>query len=118
MKTIIDSETGELVEVEEKNDIATRKMTELGLYGEDVSDLIAMFKYYEDQFKTFKFQLQKAMEENGIKSWKTDEFTATIREESMQKRLDTERLKEDGLYDKYLKLVPVASSLTLKLKER
>ena len=116
MKTIINQETGELIEVEEANEIATRTLYEVGAITEETADFIEKYLTIKQQFEMFKFALEKAMRENGIKSWKNDLFNATIKEESMQKRVDTERLKEEGLYDKYLKLVPVKSSLQIKFK--
>ena len=116
MKQIIDNETGEIIEVEEANEIATRKLTELGVLNDAVYEMIQKHLYYEDQFKTFKYKLEQAMRDNNIKSWKTDEWSATVKDDSIQKRVDTERLKEDGLYDKYLKLVSVKGGLQIKFK--
>lgn len=117
MKTIIDSNTGELIEVEESNEIAERKLVEVGAITQDTYEMLASFKYYQDQYELFKHNLEKAMIENGIKKWDNEYFIATVREESMQKRVDTERLKDEGIYEKYLKLVPVKGGLTIKFKK-
>lgn len=116
MKQIIDSETGEIIEVEEQNEIATRKLTELGLVNDAVYEMIQNHLYYEEQFKTFKYKLEQAMRENDIKSWKTDEFSVTVTDDKIQKRVDADRLKEDGLYDKYLKLVNVKGGIQIRFK--
>lgn len=118
MKQIIDELTGEIVEVEDRNEIAERKLTEVGAIDSKTYELLEEFLYYKELFETFKYKLQKAMEENGIKKWDNDYFSAVLKEESMQKRVDTERLKEDGLYDKYLKLVPVKASLQIRFKDQ
>lgn len=117
MKTIIDAETGELIEVEEKNEVVEKKLYEIGAIDEETFEMLVSFQYYQEQYEQFRYKLQKAFEENGIKKWETDDFTATYKEESLQKRVDTERLKEDGLYEKYLKLVPVKPSLMIKFKK-
>lgn len=117
MKQIIDRETGEIIEVEESNEIAERKLVEVGAITQDTYEMLAQFKYYQDQYETFKYQLEKAMRENGIKKWDNDYFIATIREDSMQKRVDTERMKDEGVYEDYLKLVPVKGGLTVKFKK-
>lgn len=117
MKTIVDHETGELIDIEEENDIAERKLVEVGAITQETYEMLASFKYYQDQYELFKYQLEKAMRENGIKKWDNDYFTATIREDSMQKRVDTDRLKEDGQYEKYLKLVPTKGGLMVKFKK-
>lgn len=117
MKTIIDNETGELIEVEEKNELVEKKLYEVGAIDQETFEMLVSYQYYKEQYEEFIYKLKKAFEENGIKKWETDDFTATFKEESLQKRVDTERLKEDGLYEQYLKLVPVKSSLQIRFKK-
>lgn len=117
MKKIID-ENGEIVEVPEANELAESKLYEVGVLNDQVLDMIEQYLMYEQRFNWFKTELQKVFEENGIKAWKTDEYEFILREESVQKRVDTDRLKEDGLYNQYLKLVPVRSSLQFRQKRR
>lgn len=117
MKNIIDYETGEVIQVEESNEIAERKLVEAGVITQDTYEMLASLKYYQDQFELFRYELEKAMRENGIKKWETDYFSVSLKEDSMQKRVDTERLKEDGQYEKYLKLVPVKGGLVIRFKK-
>lgn len=117
MKQIIDNETGEVIDVEETNEIATKKLYEVGAITEDTADFIEQYLTIKQQYEMFTYALGNAMRDNGIKSWKNELFTATLSEESIQKRIDTDRLKEDGLYDKYLKLVHMKSSLRIKFKK-
>lgn len=117
MKQIIDNETGEVIDVEEANEIAERKLYEVGAIDEATFDFLEQYQTYQEQYEIFKYKLMIAMKENGIKSWKNDYFTVSYKEESVQKRLDNERLKDDGLYDKYLKLVPVKESLMIKFRK-
>lgn len=117
MKTIIDAETGELIEVEEANELVEKKLYEVGAIDKETFEMLVSYQYYREQYEEFIYELKKAFKDNGIKKWETDDFTATYREESLQKRIDTERLKEDGLYEKYLKLVPVKDSLQIKFKK-
>lgn len=116
MKRIINKD-GEVIEVEEKNELVEKKLYEVGAIDEATYDLLEQYLTMKEQYEIFRYKLQKAMSENGIKSWKNDYFTATIKPESTQKRLDTERLKEDGVYNKYLKLVPVKESITIEFKK-
>ena len=117
MKTIIDEETGEIVEVEEQNEIATRIMNEVGLLDKETYEILDSFLYYKEQYEMFRYKLEKAMDENNIKKWENDYFTATMKNDSLQKRVDVDRLKEDGLYEKYLKLVPSKGGLQIKFKK-
>ena len=117
MKKIIDEITGEVIEVEETNDIAERKLFEVGAIDEATFDFLEQYQTYQEQYEIFKYKLMKAMKDNGIKSWKNDYFTATFKEESVQKKVDKDRLIDDGLYNKYLKLVPVKESLMIKFKK-
>ena len=117
MKQIIDNDTGEIIEVEEPNEIAERKLYEIGAIDESTFEFLEHYQYVQDQYETFKYKLLQAMKENGIKKWENDYFTATVKEESLQKRVDNDRMKEDGIYEKYLKLVPVKESLTIRFKK-
>lgn len=117
MKQIIDNATGEVIEVEEKNELAEKKLFEVGAIDEQTYDLLEQYLTIQEQYEMFKYKLEKAMEDNGIKKWNNDYFIATIKEESVQKRVDTDRLKEAGLYEKYLKLVPIKKSLQIKFKK-
>lgn len=117
MKSIIDNETGEIIEVETENEIAERKLYEVGAIDKETYEMLENYKYYQEQYETFKYTLEKAMRENGIKKWDNDYFTATVKEDSTQKRVDVDRLKEDGLYDNYLKLVYSKGGLQIRFKK-
>ena len=117
MKKILDAETGEVIEVDEKNDIATKRLYEVGAIDENTFDFLEMYRTVKEQYEMFTFKLKKAMKENGIKKWDNEYFSAVLTDDSLQKRLDSDRLKKDGLYDKYIKLVEVQGSLRIKFKE-
>lgn len=118
MKQIVDELTGEILEVEDSNELVEKKLYEVGAIDEHFYEFMEQYLTINELYEIFRFNLTKAMKENNIKSWKNDYFTATLKEESIQKRVDTERLKEAGLYEKFLKLVPVKESLMIKFKER
>ena len=117
MKQIIDNETGEIIEVKDDNEQTTELLTNAGVLDKEVYEIIDSMLYYQDQFEIFRGKLEDAMRENGIKKWDNDYFTATVKEDYLQKRVDTERLKKDGLYENYLKLVPTKGSLSIKFKK-
>ena len=117
MKQIVDNETGEIIEVKDDNEQTTELLTNAGVLDKEVYEIIDSMLYYQDQFEIIKGKLEDAMRENGIKKWDNDYFTATVKEDYLQKRVDTERLKKDGLYKKYLKLVPTKGSLSIKFKK-
>ena len=116
MKTIIDADTGELIEVETENEIAERILVQSGAISQQTYEEMESYLYYKERFEIIKYEIEKAMREHSIKKWETDEFSFTTTEDTMQKRVDTDRLKEDGLYEKYLKLVPVKGSIRFTLK--
>ena len=118
MKTIVDQETGELIEIEEENEIVTRKLYEIGAITDDTADFIENYLTIKEQYEIFTHKLEQAMRENNIKKWDNDYFTVTLTDESIQKRVDNERLKKDGLYEKYLKLVNVKGGIRVKFKGR
>ena len=117
MKQII-NENGEIVEVETENEIAERKLTEVGAIDKNTYDFLEEYLTYQERYETFKYLLEKAMRENGIKSWKNDYFTATIKEDSVQTRVDTNLLKSSGLYEQFSKTVPVKGGLQIRFKDQ
>ena len=117
MKTII-NENGEIVEVQDENELAEAKLFEVGAIDQKTFEELEQYLYYEDRYKTITFKIEQAMRENGIKKWENDYFTATIKADSMQNRVDTDKLKADGLYNEYSKLVPVKGGLQIRFKDQ
>ncbi len=78
------------------------------LLPEDVINLIyTIQKQYEEaesKLNEMKPLLRKAMEDNGIKSWDSGLFKATIASDSVTSSFDTTQFKKDHpeLYDKYV----------------
>ena len=122
MKQIIDNDTGEVIEVEETYEIVQRELNEVGVDYEEYFEKQIQFKALKEQMEIWEQKnrdvIQKIFEKHNIKSLKTEEGTISYIEESTQKRVDTERLKQDGLYEKYLKLVPTKAHLMIKAKEK
>lgn len=118
MKTIIDEETGELIEVEDKNDLVAKEMNEI--ITDDFIDKLVQFEYLEQQIEMFKTehreQIKEIFKKYGIKSFKNDYITITYVPESKKKIIDTNRLKNDGLYDFYSKESDVKESIRVSLK--
>ena len=117
MKTIVD-ENGEIVEVQDENEIAEQKLMEVGAIDKNTYDFLEEYLTAQERYETFRYILEKAMKENNIKSWKNDYFTATLKEDSVSTRVDTAKLKESGMYEQFTKLVPVKGGLTIKFKDQ
>lgn len=76
------------------NEIITKEMIEGGYVPEVIFDKLEEYKSAVEWFDTFKFQVRKAMEQNGVKKWSTDLFDFDYIEEHMSPRVDTKRMKE------------------------
>lgn len=118
MKQIVDQETGEIIEVEDNYDLVAKEMNEL-ITDEFIEKLVQV-EYLTQQIEMFKAEhkekIKDIFKKYGIKSFKNDYVSITYVAEGMQKRVDNERLKNDGLYDKYLKVVPTKESIRVQLK--
>lgn len=68
------------------------------LIGEKKETIIELFKEYE------------------VKSFECDKFVLIYKPETTKNQVDVKKLKEDGLYNKYLKSVPVKESLAIRMK--
>ena len=66
--------------------------------------------------KELKEALQEAMETNSIKSFTNDDLEITYIAETTRTTIDTQRLKDEGLYDLYSKPSAVKASVRLKWK--
>ena len=122
MKQIIDNDTGEVIEVEETYEIVQRELNEVGVDYEEYFEKQIQFKALKEQMEIWEQKnrdvIQKIFEKHNIKSLKTEEGTISYIGDGIQKRVDTERLKQDGLYEMYLKLVPTKAHLMIKAKEK
>ena len=122
MKTIVDADTGEIVEVEETTEIVARDLADVGVNYEDYFEMELKAKALKEQMEIWEWSKRDAIKEvfkkHGIKSFKCEEGSITYVEERLQKRVDNDRLKQDGVYEKYLKLVPVKEHLVIKIKEK
>lgn len=76
------------------NELVTKEMLEGGYVPEVIFDKLEEYKSAMEWFDTFKFQVRKAMEQNGIKKWSTDYFDMDFIEEHNSPRVDTKRMKE------------------------
>lgn len=116
MKPIV-NENGEVEMVETKNEIVLRELQEVGTTFEEYEQMQDQLDYLKEQIETWEIShrdiIMDALKRNNVKSLKTNSRTYTYVSETTQTRLDTDRLKEDGTYYKYLKLVPTKESLRI-----
>ncbi|MBR5795390.1 MAG: hypothetical protein IKY26_04550 [Erysipelotrichaceae bacterium] len=71
----------------------------------------------EMEEKKLKESLLKAMEENGIKSFENDFVKITYKAPTVRSSVDTQALKEQGLYDSFVKESPVKSSVVITWRD-
>ena len=96
---IIDAMTGEIVEREDPNQVAERKLYELGVITDQTFDFLRHKRDVDEQYETFKFVLKGAMKDNGIKKWDNDLFSCSVTPEGTRTVFDSERAKEMTLLE-------------------
>ena len=69
------------------------------------------------QLEKFKEALKQAMEANNIKKFENDDVAVTYVAPTVRKGVDTNALKEQGLYDSFIKETPVKASVKVCFKE-
>lgn len=92
---------------------------ELQLAEEASLRLKELYKFkaeFDVKMDELKNQMLEAMEANGIKSFENDFLKITYKAPTIRKSVDTKALKDEGLYDLYLKETPVKSSVTVTFK--
>jgi hypothetical protein len=67
--------------------------------------------------KQIKEAMLKAMKENGIKSYESENVRITYKEATTRKTVDAQALKEQGLYDAFVKESPVKASVQITWKD-
>ena len=66
--------------------------------------------------KEIKEAMLTAMEQNGIKSYESDNVRITYKAPSTRKSVDSNALKEQGLYEAFLNESPVKASVVITWK--
>lgn len=94
MKEIIDAETGEILNVEESNEIATRKLYECGAVTAETMDFLTTYRDMVEQYDTFRYVLKEAMKNNSIKKWDNELFSVSYSPEGKKETFDSDRAKE------------------------
>ena len=96
---------------------------ELGLT-EARKEIIEKFIYYKEQVESFESEIKdtfKEMVESGdipVNSIDLGDMMLSYKKSYTRKSVDTDKLKEDGLYDNYLKETEVNSSVSMTIKKK
>ena len=89
------------------------------------ASVVEQLRYYQNQLNfvntmadQLKAKIKTAMESEGIIKIETDEIVATLIPETDRETLDTKALKAElpEIYDSFVKMTRVKSSLRLKVK--
>lgn len=95
---------------------------QLGLT-QDKLDIINKFCYYKKAVKDFESELKdkfKELVESGeipVSSIDIGNVILSYRKAYTKKSVDTNKLKEEGIYDDYVKETEVKSSVSMSIKE-
>ena len=88
---------------------------------EEVENKLRAFQVQKLQMdlleKQIKEAMLKAMEENGIKSYESENVRITYKAPTVRSSVDTQALKEQGLYDSFVKTSPVKASVVITWKD-
>lgn len=80
-------------------------------------DILNRIEAYEKQVADIKGKILKEMEEKNIYNVKLGNVAITYKPATTKVSIDSSKLKEDGLYEKYTKVSNVKSSIMIKVKE-
>ena len=90
---------------------------------EERKEIINQFIYYKKQVEGFESELKEAFEslvETGeipVNSIDLGGMILSYKKSYTAKRVDTDKLKADGIYEKYLKESQVSSSVSMAIKK-
>lgn len=121
MKTIV-NENGEIIDVESKNELIIRELNEVGTRFEEYEQMQEQLDYLKEQIETWELShrdiIMETLKKNNVKSLKTNSRTYSYIPESTKRSLDIERLKDDGIYENYLKLTRTKESLRITRRNK
>ena len=102
MANIVKIENGELSQESKKWLIALEKQRKL----------------INDEYDSFKAELLKAMEENGVVKIENEDLIISYIASGEKETFDSKSFKKDHseMYDQYVKFTPVKSSIRIKVK--
>ena len=82
-----------------------------------LNDLLHQMKDIEEKTKGIKEAILNEMNERGLDKVVLGDVTITRKSGGVRTSVDTTKLKEDGLYEKYTKTSEVKPSIMIKIKE-
>ena len=79
--------------------------------------LVHQMNDIENKIKEVKESILKEMEDRGLSKVEIGDVTITYKQPTTRASIDTKKLKEDGLYDKYSKISNVKGSISITVEE-
>lgn len=119
IQQLINAEKEDLYYIEEEVKLPAELLHKVEVAEVQIEYFKAMISQIEEQEKELKETLQKAMEEHGIKSYKTDKLSIAYVPPGERESFDSKRFKEDDpdTYKAYTKTVKVKPQVRIKVKE-
>lgn len=84
---------------------------------DQVRTIDATIKALKDQKDSIEKPLKATMQKHGIDKFACEYMTATRVKETLTEAIDTEKMKADGIYDKYMFRVPKAGYIRINYKK-
>lgn len=114
----VNQSTGEVYE--NRNELVTRDVNELTNLDE-MLDMMAQMEMLQEKMDVWKFQHKEKIKElckkYDLKTISNDYVTISFIDEHTQKRVDTKKLKDAGLYDEFCTEVKVSESVRIARKK-
>ena len=102
------------------NQVTEYKEQALALFTEEDIELLKKFNELEAKVKYLKKQRNEALKkifiESGEYKFEDDNIRIVYKKPSQRRNVDTEKLKQDGLYDYYSKVSDVSDSVIVEVK--
>lgn len=80
-------------------------------------DILRQIKNMEKKAETFKQAILKEMEDRGVDKVQIGDVSITYVPAGTKKSIDSKKMKEDGIYEDYIKESNVKSSIRINIKE-
>lgn len=84
---------------------------------ERAARLKTMIKSFQEELDSIESPLKGVMFKHNVKSFENDKVKLTMRNGSVRDVIDKEKMKADGVYEKYTYKDQNAPSITIKYKE-
>lgn len=113
---VVNKLTGEVYDIPEDNELVEKKNEVAKMFTDSVLEMYYQLQGLYEAKEQFEYKIMEQMKKYNIKSIDNDYFNINYIPEHETTRVDTNKLKEAGIYDDFSKKSITKESIRIKIK--